>query len=249
MLGSFGRYLTPAMHLHQNVPGYLLGALELVVAILFAAGWHSRFAAVLLVASGPIGMLEFGFFPVLLGIHLLGGALFVLFSGPGRWSADWELGDRFEFSFDEAARGIWCFRVSTGLALLFAAFDEKLARPHLSVTFLHLYPRFNVLADIGLPIGDLEYTRFAGGMEVLLGLLLISGAMPHIIMPVAAFPFIATLTLLGTFELGGHLPTHAALIAFIVFASDPRLRPTVYELWPWRRSRPASCASWPSTTR
>src|SRR6266571_5843605 len=238
MLASFGRYLTPAMHLHQTVAGYLLGALELAVAVLFAAGWHTRIAALLLVASGPIGMLAFGFFPVLLGVHLLGGAMFVLFTGPGRWSADWELGNRIEFSFDQAARAIWCFRVSTGLALLFASFDEKLARPNISVVFLQLYPRFNVLADIGVPIGNLEFTRFAGGMEVLLALLLISGALPQIITPVAAFPFIATLTLLGTFELGGHLPDHAALIAFIVFASDPKLRATVYMLWPWRWPRP-----------
>jgi len=66
MLASFGRYLTPAMHLHQSLSGYVLGTLELAVAVLFAAGWHSRLAAALLVASGPLGMVVFGFVPVLL---------------------------------------------------------------------------------------------------------------------------------------------------------------------------------------
>ena len=236
MLASFGRYLTPAMHLERTPAGYLLGTLELVVALLFAVGWHTRAAALLLVASGPIGFAEFGYRP-LLGIHLLGGALFVLFTGPGRWSADWELGERHDFSYLNGARALWCYRVATGCALLFAAFDEKLARPEISVAFLERYPRFNVLADVGIPIGSLEYTRFAGGMEILLALLLISGAMPKVIAPIAAFPFVATLTALGTFELGGHLPAHAALIAFIVFAASPRLRPAVYELWPWRRAQ------------
>ena len=62
------------------------------VAFLMITGWHARAAAALLVAAGPLGMLEFGVGPVAQRADLLGLAVFVLFAGAGRWSADAETG-------------------------------------------------------------------------------------------------------------------------------------------------------------
>src|SRR5688572_31738166 len=54
-----------------------------------------------LVAAGPIGMLEFGVSPVIQRVDMLGLAVFVLLAGPGRWSADHELGRAREPSRQE----------------------------------------------------------------------------------------------------------------------------------------------------
>src|SRR3712207_6894665 len=52
--------------------------------------YTTLFRSWLLIALGPLGMLEFGVSPVLQRIDVLGLAVFVLFAGPGRWSADLE---------------------------------------------------------------------------------------------------------------------------------------------------------------
>ena len=70
-----------------------------VVAISMATGWQARTGAALLVAAGPLGMLEFGVLPVLSRIDMLGLAIYVLFAGPGRWSADHERGAAAEPAF------------------------------------------------------------------------------------------------------------------------------------------------------
>src|SRR3712207_3312889 len=126
---SLGFYLSPAMDLQDDVAGILLGAVMALVAIGMAAGWHTRAAAWLLISAGPVGMLEFGVWPVLQRIDLLGLAVFVLLVGPGRWSADAERGAaRADLSLPDAARGILALRVAAGLALIIVAFAEKLAR-------------------------------------------------------------------------------------------------------------------------
>jgi hypothetical protein len=48
--------------------------------------------------------------------------------------------------------------------------------------------------QVGLRMGDLEFARTAGAIEVLFGLLLISGALPQAIILIAGIPFNATLS-------------------------------------------------------
>ena len=61
---SLGFYLSPAMDLQADATGILLGAVMAVTAIGMATGYHARWAAGLLLAAGPLGMMEFGFWPV-----------------------------------------------------------------------------------------------------------------------------------------------------------------------------------------
>jgi hypothetical protein len=70
---------------------------------------------------------------------------------------------------------------------------------------------------------------------VLFGLLLISGALPQAVVLIAGVPFNATLWFFGINELVGHLPVYGAMLALLVYGSDPATRPLVSELWPWRR--------------
>jgi hypothetical protein len=142
---SLGFYLSPAMDLQADVAGIVLGAVMAVVAVLMATGWHTRIAAWLLIAAGPVGMLEFGVWPVLQRIDLLGLAIFVLLLGPGRWSADAERGAApAELRLPDAAKAILALRVAAGLALIVVAFAEKLATPDLAVAFLAEHPELNL---------------------------------------------------------------------------------------------------------
>jgi hypothetical protein len=225
---SLGYYLAPSMDLEADVAGILLGAVMGPVAIGMVTGWHTRAAAWLLIAAGPIGMLEFGVWPVLQRIDLLGLAVFVLLVGPGRWSADAERGAApVELRIPDAARAIFALRVAAGLALIIVAFAEKLATPDLALAFLQEHPHFNVAQEIGIGMSDLEFIRVAGAIEVLFGMLLISGALPQAIILIAGIPFNATLWFFGNTELVGHLPIYGAMLVVLVWGSHPTLRPLV----------------------
>ena len=231
---SLGFYLSPAMDLQADVAGILLGATMAVVAITMATGWRARWGAALLIAAGPIGMLEFGIWPVLQRVDLLGLAIYVLAVGPGRWSADLETGRAVEPTQLDHARGIWALKVAAGCALIVVAFAEKLATPDLAVQFLADHPELNVAQQLGIDMSDLEFARLAGGIEVLFGLLLISGALPQAVILIAGIPFNATLWFFGANELMGHLPIYGTMLAMLVYGSDPRLRPAVSALIPPR---------------
>ncbi len=232
---SMGVYLSPTMDLEATVGGIALGATMAVVAVLMITGWHARAAAALLVAAGPLGMIEFGVGPVAQRADLLGLAAFVLFTGAGRWSADAETGSASEPTLGDMAKAVWALRVGAGVALIVVAFAEKLANPAMALDFLSSHPDFNVAALVGLPLGDLEFVRVAGAIEVLFGLLLISGALPQAIVLIAGIPFNATLWFFGTDELLGHLPVYGAMLVLLVYGSDPALRPAVSALWPFGR--------------
>jgi len=237
---SMGVYLSPEMDLEANVAGILLGAVMALVAIGMATGWHTREATLLLLAAGPLGVLEFGLAPVLQRLDVLGMALFVLVAGPGRWSADHELGRAREPSPEDAARAVWALKVGAGLALIVVAFSEKLANPDLGLLFLAEHPELNVADRLGLGWSELDFLRVAGAIEVLFGLLLISGALPQAIVVIAGIPFNATLWFFGTNELLGHLPIYGTMLILLVYGSDPQLRPRVSALWPARAGRPGS---------
>ena len=231
---SMGVYLSPEMDLEANVIGILLGAVMAIVAIGMATGWHTREAALLLVLAGPLGVIEFGYLPVIQRLDVLAIALYVLLAGPGRWSADLELGREGETTFDQAARAVWALRILAGSALIVVAFSEKLANPELGLAFLADHEHLNVAQQVGIDWSDREFLRVAGAIEVLFGLLLISGALPQAIVVIAGIPFNATLWFFGTNELLGHLPVYGTMLVLLVYGSDPRLRPAVSDLWPWR---------------
>lgn len=231
---SLGFYLSPSMDLHANVVGVLLGAVMVVVAIGMVTGWHTREAAILLIAAGPIGMIEFGVWDVVQRVDMLGPALFVLVAGPGRWSADHELGRSGEPGREQVAQAVWALKVAVGMALIVVAFAEKLVDPERAVAFLHDMPQFNLFREVGLPLGDREFVRIAGAVEVLFGLLIISGSLPQAAVVIAGVPINATLFFYGETELAGHLPIYGTMLVLLVYGSDPHLRRYVSALWPFR---------------
>jgi hypothetical protein len=232
-----GDYLSPDMDLPARPAGIVLGAVMALGAIGMATGWHARRAAVLLIAAAPLGMAMFGVSPVLQRVDLLGLAVFVLVAGAGRWSADFELGRAGDRTPLQAARAIWALRVGAGVALIVVAFVEKLANPRLALDFLAHHPQLNVAHELGPGLSDLGFIRAAGAIEVLFGMLLISGALPQACVLIAGVPFNATLWLFGATELVGHLPVYGAMLVLLVYGSHATLRDAVRAPWPWPAPR------------
>jgi hypothetical protein len=134
------------------------------------------------------------------------------------------------------ALAIFALRVAAGSALIIVALYEKLINPQLALDFLQEHPDLQLAHQLDLPLSDLEFVRLAGAIEVLFGLLLISGALPQAIVLIAGIPFNATLWFFGINELVGHLPIYGAMLAILVFGSHPLLRSTVYG---WGRPAPS----------
>jgi hypothetical protein len=212
-----GSYLAPGLALPDALAGTLLATLEAIIGVWLIAGYRVRPAALLLVAAGPIGALGYGIVPILERVDLLGIALFLTFLPPD----DLRPGGRVAASPGQLQSALIALRFLVGGALVVLAFTEKLARPDLALQFLERFPAFNVLAATGLDVGDLTFVRVAGAVELLFGLLIISGALPQIVVIGAGVPFNATLFFLGATELIGHLPLYGAMLALLVYGSHP----------------------------
>jgi hypothetical protein len=212
-------FLVPTLALPATWWGLGLGILEGIVGVWLIAGWRVRPAAWLLVAAGPLGMLGYGVIPILERADLLAIGLFLALLPPD----DARPGGRIVVDPERVRGALFALRLLTGGTLILLAYTEKLARPELSLAFLDRYPAFNLLqllgGTIGIEVGDLAFIRFAAGVEILFGLLLISGALPQLTVVAAGIPFNATLFFLGATELIGHLPIYGAMLALLVYGS------------------------------
>ncbi len=241
---SLGYYLSPTMPLEWTVIRVLLGALMLVVAIMVFAGWHTNVAAWLLIAAGPVGALEYGILDIAQRLDLLAVAVFLLLTGSGRWSADDEAGRAPEFTERRIEQSAWALRMLIGITLIFVAYNEKLAQPDLALKFLERYPEFNVFDGIGLGTSDLAFTRIAGVIEVLFGLMIISGALPQVGVLLIGVPFNLTLFFFGEVELIGHLPIYGTMVVLFVLGASEAHRQLLMSLWPFGpRSRAQRAAA------
>jgi hypothetical protein len=213
---SRGTYLAPGLPLPDGAFGTALAIAEGLAGVWLITGYRVRPAAALLVVAGPLGMIAYGAVPILERVDLLGVALFLVILPPSEFPAG-----AVAAAPEVVARALFALRLLVGASLIVLAFTEKLARPELAVAFLDRFPAFNVLRAAGLNVGDLAFIRIAGAVELLFGLLLISGALPQLAVIVAGIPFNATLFFLGTPELIGHLPIYGAMLALLVYGSSP----------------------------
>jgi uncharacterized membrane protein YphA (DoxX/SURF4 family) len=217
-----GTYLAPALELPDGGFGTALAIVEGLAGVWLISGYRIRPAAMVLVAAGPLGMLRYGVVPILERVDLLGIALFLAILPP-----DDDDGGAVRPRAPRLASALLALRVLVGTSLVVLAFTEKLARPDLAEAFLTQYPAFNVLREMGLHVSDVMFIRVAGAVELLFGLLIVSGAMPQLAVILAGIPFNATLFFLGTSELIGHLPIYGAMLALLVYGSDPDTAPLV----------------------
>ncbi len=216
--GLTRRYLAPSLPLPDGGWGTALAALELVVAAMLTLGLFTRLAAGLLVLSGPIGMLFFGFVPILERVELLGIALYLAVAGRRRWSLDALRLGRSETRvtpFEPLA--VASLRIAAGVALVAGALTEKLLAPAASEAFLARHDSFNVLAGLG--VSDRGFAEIAGAIELALGVVLLTGLGTRLAVLVALVPFNVTLLFFGWRELVGHLPIYGVFLVLLVEGS------------------------------
>ena len=233
--------LAPQLVVPEGTGGVLLVLAEGAIGVWLISGVFLRPAAIGVVLIGPLGLVLAGPVEVLEACDLLGLALFlvILPPGPNAWG-------RVDVSPRVEIAALYCLRMLLGAALIVLAFSEKLVNPELARQFLDDYPAFNIFEGVGIDLAPETFIRIAGAVELLFGLLLISGAAPQLTVLVAGIPFNTTLFFLGRVELIGHLPIYGAMLALLVYGSSSEHARMVREFWPWGNLRTRLAATRPA---
>lgn len=223
-----GSFLTPSLPL-QDVPGRdLAGVVQAAVGIWLVTGVRLRPAAAGVVLLGPPALLAAGPVALLETAGLLGIALFLAILPP----SDGTFG-RVDPSPARLRWALLSLRVLVAVALVALAFSEKFTNPELARNTLESYPQLNVFELVGIPVSVEVFIAIAGAVELLFGLLVLSGAIPQVAVLVAMVPFNATLVLFGTTEVIGHLPVYGVFLTLLVYGSNRDTAGAV----PWLPSR------------
>lgn len=225
-----GALLAHSAELPDTGTGLTIVLAEGALGAWFITGIHIRAAAIGLVALGPVVLAVSGPVALLESAGLVGIAGFLIVVPPtntplGRVTAD-------------AARlrlALLALRVGVAVALITLAFSEKFTNPQLATSTLETYPALDVLSLVGIHLDHDTFIAIAGAIELLFGLLVLSGGLPQVAVLVAAVPFNATLILFGQTELIGHLPVYGVFLTLLAYGSNPGTA----QLVPWLPRRAA----------
>lgn len=231
-------YLAPSLSLDDVPLASVIAIVEGFLGVWLISGIRLRGAAVGVIALGPLALAIAGPVAVLEAADLLGMALFLFLLPPGR--------DRYGAARSDpgdVALPVWVLKVCLGVALVIVALSEKLLNPRLASEFLEANPGFDIFELIGIGLSDEAFIRFAGAVEILFGLLIISAAAPQVVVILVGIPFNATLFFLGRTELIGHLPIYGAMLALLVYGSSRDTARVVPDLIPGPLRRPSLSSS------
>ena len=211
-LSVAGAVLDPSVQVGLDGAGALLLVPQVVAGALLVAGRQVRLAAGAVVAAGPVLLVLEGPRQVLASVVLLGIAVFLLLLPP-----DPALGGRARTDSARLRPAVLALRLGTAGSLLVLALVEKLANPAMGIAMLEQRPVLNLLSPVG--VSAEQFVLFAGCVELLFALLVLSGATPQVVALVAAVPFTSSLALFGVTELVGHLPVYGVLLTLLVLGS------------------------------
>lgn len=217
-LAATGAFLTPAVQV-EGPEGVALLLGEAALGIWLVTGVRLRPAAVLVLALGPVLGLVSGPMALLECANLAAVAAFLVVLPPGadRHGAVARTADLTE----RTRLALLLLRIGVGVALVALAFTEKFTNPAMATRTVEEFPALDVFALVGIDLDPGTFVAVAGAVELLFGLLVISGAFPQVAVLVAAVPFNATLTLFGQAELVGHLPVYGVFLAMLAYGSNP----------------------------
>lgn len=214
--GVQGELFTP----NNKLPGvwmYIVGLTETGIALALFYGGLTRLAAVALAVLWFAGTFLVGLEPMLESSMYLGFAGFFFFAGRGPISIDRLIFPRLEPSPKLMEKAIPALRTGLGLSLVFVAFTEKFANIPLAADFLQRFP-LNFTAALGIPMSNEIFILCAGAVELLVGLWILFGIFPRLIILIAWIPINMTLTIFNWSELIGHLPIYGALALLLVWS-------------------------------
>jgi hypothetical protein len=218
--GVSRQLFVPNLELPVNLLGGVLGMVEIAIALSFIYGALARPAAAALGVTWIIGMFVFGPLRLIEHTEVLGVAFFLFAMGRGPLAFDMALAKLNKPIARLVPYAMPVLRVSLGIGITIVAFTEKLWNIPMGLAFLADH-HFNFFPYIGLPaVDDTKFLLIAGTVELLLGLILITGAYVRLIIIVTLVPFNLTLPFLGWRELVGHLPTYGILALLLLWGDD-----------------------------
>jgi hypothetical protein len=215
-LAASGSFVTPAVDELHSTGGTILLLVEAALGVWLITGFQQRLAAALTFALGPVMALFTG--PVALlecaNLAAIAGFLVLAPAGADRHGATAVTGTQLRWA-------VFVLRAGVGIALVALAFTEKFTNPTMARETLDHFPALNVFSIVGLHVPTDTFIVIAGSIELLFGLLVLSGALPQVAVLVAMVPFNATLFLFGQTELVGHLPVYGVFLALLAYGSNP----------------------------
>jgi uncharacterized membrane protein YphA (DoxX/SURF4 family) len=219
---TLGVLFVPSLRVGRDEFGFVLLVVQGVCGVLLLVGFGTRVAAVALALLGVVAMMPFNFESILEQVHILGIAIFLFITGRGAVSIDRVFRQQRALPAREApAIALTLLRVCMGLGIAFGALTEKLLDPNLANALLTERPYLNIVAGLGVSNGQFAY--IAGLVELVIGLVILSGQLTRPVMAIGAVLFTVTLPVFGWLELLGHLPYYGIMLTlFIAPSADPR---------------------------
>jgi hypothetical protein len=218
--GIQGQLFVPYLNLH-GVWQYWLGLIQVGAAVALFYGGLTRLAAIAIGVAWLTGIGVFGLEPMLENSHYVGFAAFFFLAGRGPLSIDHLLFPRWDPPSHMMRLAPSALRIGVGISLVMVAFTEKLANPQLALSFLQQHP-LNFTAALGMPMSDATFLLCAGSVELLIGLFVVFGLFPRLIILFAWLPFNLTLTIFDWVELIGHLPFYGAMAFLLIWTPEER---------------------------
>ena len=232
-LAASGAFVTPAVDDLHSTGGTILLLMEAALGVWLVTGFQQRLAAALTLSLGPIMALFTGPVALLECANLAAVAGFLLIAPAG---ADGH--GATALTPTQLRWALFTLRAGVGTALVALAFTEKFTNPAMARETLEHFPALNVFVLVGLHVPSDTFIIVAGSIELLFGLLVLSGALPQVAVLVAMVPFNATLFLFGQTELVGHLPVYGVFLGLLAYGSNPATAPAVSWL-PGRAALPS----------
>lgn len=214
-LAATGAFMTPANDHLDGPGGKVLLLVEAALGIWLVTGWQLRSGAALVLMLAPALAMVAGWTALGECANLAAVAAFLVVVPPGP--------DAHGAAHPSTAHLRWALlwlRLGVGTALIVLAFSEKLTNPAMAIDTLGHFPQLDVFGLVGIHVAPETFVAIAGAVELLFGLLVISGAFPQVAVLVAMVPFNATLLLFGQPEMVGHLPVYGVFLALLVYGSS-----------------------------
>jgi uncharacterized membrane protein YphA (DoxX/SURF4 family) len=227
-----GILFAPNLRPQDDLLGHAILVIEAMCGLMLLLGLATRAAAVLLAVLGVIAMVPFSFESILENVHILGIALFFFIVGRGPYSLDRLRGVKPPIRHREAPTwALTLLRVCLGFGIAFTALTEKLLDPGLAKALLDQRPFLNIARPFG--IDDPQFAYLAGLIELLIGVVIMSGQLTRLVMAIGGVLFTMTVAIFGWPEFLGHLPFYG--IMFVLFMAPSA------DSWQAKRSlRPAA---------
>lgn len=214
--GVRGELFVPSLVMERPL-SLVAGLAEVGVGLLLFYGFFTRPAALGLAVLWLTGGVVFGPVLMLEQVVFLGIAGFFWIAGRGPVAVDAHFGPRTKVKRRWLGSAAPLLRIAAGASIAWLAFSEKLLNLPLGLRFLERYPWANFFPAVGLPLSDEGFLLLAGGVELTMGLLLIAGAFPRLVILAVWLPFNVTLTAFGWQELVGHLPIYAVMAIVLLW--------------------------------